>query len=199
MTKPPGDAVAYHRIPDGCADDQADARTTTDQRGLVNLCAGRQFRRIDETWQCIEMHHHVMSTTASATPHHRREVFAMTQAVPFRQQLWIRASVRLSGSQRGTALVAASCHDRTACTGTHAQPEAMNARATPVVRLKCPLALAHGDYSSIYASALAAPLTMSESPSSRWAPNRHVLPRDPRNLITGLFHSQHRQSSRHNG
>lgn len=199
MTKPPGDPVANHRVPDGCADDQAHSRARGDDGPRGDPGVRRKCSGIDETWQCMNMHHHVMSTTASATPHHQGEILAMTQAVPFRQQLWIRARARLSGSQRGTALVTTSCHDRTARTGTHAQPEAMNARATPVVRLKCPLALAHGDYSSIYASALAAPLALTWNPSCRRVPNPHVLEGDPRGLERRLKNSHHRQSSRHNG
>lgn len=53
-----------------------------------------------------------------------------------------------SRSQGAAALAAAARHDGTAGTGTHAQPETVHTGPAAVVRLKSPLALGHGCFSS---------------------------------------------------
>lgn len=54
-----------------------------------------------------------------------------------------------SRSERATALAAPTGNDGAPGTGTHAQPEAVHTCTTTVVRLKGPLALGHGCYSSV--------------------------------------------------
>ena len=53
-----------------------------------------------------------------------------------------------SRSQRAAALAAAARHDGAACTRTHTQPETVHTGPAAVVRLKSPLALGHGCFSS---------------------------------------------------
>src|SRR4051794_19232779 len=54
-----------------------------------------------------------------------------------------------SRSERAATLATPAGHDGTTSPRAHAQTEAVHACATPVVRLKCPLALGHGCISSI--------------------------------------------------
>ena len=58
--------------------------------------------------------------------------------------------IRGSGSQRTTTLAAPLGHDRAPSARPHAQPETMNPRPAPVVRLEGPLALGHGYFSSLH-------------------------------------------------
>ena len=64
-----------------------------------------------------------------------------------------RQSETGSGSQRAAALTAPAGYDRPAGAGAHPQPEAVHPRASPVVRLKGPLALGHGCFSSLHLAA----------------------------------------------
>jgi hypothetical protein len=67
-------------------------------------------------------------------------------------QVTPRAPVTGSGGEGSAALLATRCHDGAARTGPHPETEAVNTRAASVVRLERPLALGHGQHSSIIAA-----------------------------------------------
>lgn len=72
MTKPPGDVVAHHCVPDGFAHDQAEARAPFAVHGRIVV-----HERV---------HDEIAPTAPTTAAHHGGEVPTTTQAVPIRQQ-----------------------------------------------------------------------------------------------------------------
>jgi len=70
----------------------------------------------------------------------------------------------VSGSQGTAALAAAGRYDRPAGAGAHAQPESVNPRPPPIVRLEGPFTLSHGDLSSSHLAARPAEVRRRTSP-----------------------------------
>jgi hypothetical protein len=96
------------------------------------------------------VHDKVTPPDPMAAAHRPGEVSVMMQPIRLRQHLSIRVrGRRKSGGQLVAALATARRNDGASRTGTHPETEAVNSRATSVVRLERPLALGHGQHSSI--------------------------------------------------
>lgn len=130
MPQPPGHPVPLHRVPDRLGDDQSDLR-----------CAVEGVFTHPQS-----MHHEVGLRSTHPATHRGTEILRSRHPVPRRQH---RARSRVgSRGQRTPALTATVRHDRPPGPRPHPQPEPVDPRASPVVRLKGPLALSHGCLSS---------------------------------------------------
>src|SRR4051812_10328607 len=77
----------------------------------------------------------------------------------------------VSRSERAAALATPTRHDRAASARAHPQPKTMHLGTAPVVGLKGPLALGHGCFSSMCASA---PVAHMNEFMSVWKQSRYV-------------------------
>lgn len=124
MPQPACDLMPLHRVPHGFRDDESDART---------------FVGCGVT-QCVQ--DKIGLRSSHPLTDRGTELGGPSHPVPRRKHR-ARSCVE-SRSQLAATLGTPTRHDGPAGPGPHPQSEAVHARATPVVRLKCPLALGHG-------------------------------------------------------
>jgi hypothetical protein len=130
MAQSPRDAVSLHSRTHRPTDYQTDPRTLWSRLISTHVNHDVGLNRPDPSPDC----HVELSRSAHAVPRWEQE------SPPIQKG---------SSRERTAALLAPTGDDRPAGTGTHPQPESVHTCATPVVRLKCPLALGHGCFSSL--------------------------------------------------
>jgi hypothetical protein len=140
VAQTPGNSVSLNCRADCLVNDQPNVRTT-------------RHRFITP-----QMYNNVRLYSPSAAFDRRREFRRPGHAVLRREQCSTKSEG--SGGQFAAALAPATRHDRATGTGPHPQAEAMHPCTTPIVRLKCPLALGHGFLSSLHV-VLAAPVPLA--------------------------------------